>query len=133
MAPWKSGSGHGARPIEFSDWSPTSAGVKSIAPCATRAPSRYSDAVPASPSTTADTLTHWFAVTPQEPDCTSRSTPPDFSPTSGARPEPQLREAKKYPVAEESLPMFHRKWKPLIIAAEALTSAVTVADSSPTR
>ena len=88
----------------------------------------YSDAVPAAPSTTDVTFTHWFAVTPHEPDCTSCSTPPDLMPTSGDRPEPQLSDAKKYSVAEDSLPMFQRKWKVLSIAAEALTSATTVAD-----
>src|SRR5690606_33050423 len=64
---------------------------------------------------------------------TSRSVPPDLSPTSGVRPELQLSEAKKYSVAEDSLPMFHRKWNPPSIAAETLTSAVTVAEDAPAR
>lgn len=89
--------------------------------------------MPAAPSTTEVTLTHRFAVTPHEPACTSCSTPPALMPTRGARLEPQLSDAKKYSVADDSLPTFHRKWNPVSIAAEALTSAVTVADCLPVR
>src|SRR5690349_12836454 len=91
----------------------------------------YSEAVRAAPSTTDVTLTHWFAVTPHDPDCTSRSTPADLMPTSGERPDAQFSDAKKYSVAEDSLPMFQRKWKPASIAADAFTSATTVADCAP--
>src|SRR5699024_6636337 len=102
-----------------------------MSPVATSAPSMYNVADPSSPSITADTLVHTSGSTPQESIPTRCSSPADLMPTSGVRPDPQFNDANRYSVADDSLPMFHRKWKFSTIAGEARTSVVMLAEVAP--